>query len=135
MTVTNNNMKRHFRNSRGPTNRGSRSGAALLFCMFILFVVTLMVINVLNSQTLLLASLRNTIDYERALFLANAGIHQAVAELEADKTWRGTVTDGAYPADDTHSATAADGPNNTVTVTSSGVAGEVTRSVVATIQT
>lgn len=112
-----------------------RRGAALLFCLFIIFVVTLMVVNVLDTATLQLSAVRNTIAYERALYLANAGVHHATAMLEADGTWRGTVTDGSYPGDDTYSATAVDGPNAfTVVVTSSGVAGEATRKVTAVIE-
>ncbi len=115
--------------------RRERRGAALLFCLFIIFVVTLMVVNVLDTATLQLSAVRNMIEYERALYLANAGAHHATALLEADGTWRGTVSEGSYPADDTYSATAVDGPNAyTVIVTSSGVAGEVTRNVTVVIE-
>jgi Tfp pilus assembly protein PilX len=106
-----------------------------LFCLFVIFVVTLMVVNVLDTATLQLSAVRNTIEYERALYLANAGVHHAAALLEADSTWRGTISEGSFPADDTYSATAVDGPNAyTAVVTSSGVAGEVTRSVTAVIE-
>jgi hypothetical protein len=94
-----------------------------------------MVVNVLDTATLQLSAVRNTVEYERALYLANAGVHHATAMLEADSTWRSTVTDGSYPADDTYSATAVNGANPyTVIVTSSGVAGEVTRNVTAVIE-
>ncbi len=109
-------------------------GAALLVCLFIIFLVTVMVVNVLDTETIQLSAIRNTLDYERALYLANAGVHHVAAELEAASTWRGTVTDGAYPGDDTYSATAVDGATGTVTVTSTGVAGDVTRNIQATIQ-
>ena len=93
-----------------------------------------MVVNVLDTTTLELSALRNSIEYERALFLAKAGVQEVAAQLEADNTWRGVITDGSYPADDTYQATVVDGANNTVIVTSKGVAGEVTRTVVATIE-
>jgi Tfp pilus assembly protein PilX len=106
-----------------------------LFCLFVIFVVTLMVVNVLDTTTLQLSAVRNTIEYERALYLANAGVNHAASMLENDVTWRGTVTEGAYPADDSYSATAVNGADAfTVIVTSSGVAGEVTRNVTATIE-
>lgn len=112
-----------------------RRGAALLLCLFVIFIVTLMVVNVLDTTTLQLSAMRNTIEYERALYLANAGVHHAAALLEADSTWRGTISEGAFPADDTYSATAVDGPDiYTVVVISSGVAGEVTRNVTAVIE-
>ncbi len=111
-----------------------RAGAALLFVLFMITAVTLMVVNVLDTTTLELSALRNSLDYERALLLCNAGVHEVAAQLEADSTWRGTITDGAYPGDDTYEVTAVDGAGTKVTVTSYGVAGEVTRTVQATIQ-
>jgi Tfp pilus assembly protein PilX len=116
-------------------HRTAPRGAALLIALFVISIVTVMVVNVLDTTTLELSALRNSIEYERALHLANAGVHHAAAMLEADSTWRGTVSEGAYPADDTYSATAVDGSDSyTAIVTSSGVAGEVTRTVVATIE-
>ena len=94
---------------------------------------TLMVANVWDTQSLELSALRNSIDYERALYLANAGVHEVAAQLEANATWRGTITDGAYPADDTYQAIAVDGAGGNVSVTSTGVSGSITRSVQATI--
>jgi len=111
-----------------------RCGAALLFALFIISFMTLMVVNVLDSTTLELSAIRNSMDYERALFLANAGVHEVAAQVEADSAWIGTITDGAYPADDTYEAVAVSGLNYTVIVTSKGVAGEVTRTVQATIE-
>jgi type II secretory pathway component PulK len=121
-----------YRNYR--IQRNSRRGAALLFCMFILTLTVLMVVNVLDSTTLELSALRNSIDHERALYLANAALHHAAATLEADTAWRGIITDGAYPADNTYTAEAVDGAGSTVTVTASGVAGDVVRNLEATIE-
>jgi Tfp pilus assembly protein PilX len=102
--------------------------------MFILTLVTLMVVNVLDTTTLELSTLRNSMDYERAMYLANAGVHHIAATLETNSTWRGTVTDGSFPADDSYFAEAVDGPDSTVIVTSSGVAGDVVRNLQATIE-
>jgi hypothetical protein len=102
--------------------------------MFIIFLVTLLVVNILDTLTLELSSVRNNIDYERALYLANAGIHAVAAEMEADPGWRGTIGDGAYPADDTYQATAVNGALGTAIVTGRGVSGSITRTVTATFQ-
>jgi hypothetical protein len=93
-----------------------------------------MVVHVFDTTTQDLAALRNTLDYERAMYLANAGVHQATALLHDNVTWRGTVTDGAYPADNTFTATAVDGPGSTVVVTASGVSGSITRTVQAVLE-
>ncbi|HMO87078.1 MAG TPA: hypothetical protein PKC18_19385 [Lacipirellulaceae bacterium] len=115
-------------------HRPPRRGAAMLACLFIIFVATALVVNVLDTETVELAALRNAMEYDRALALANAGVHHAAAELENNATWRGTVSEGAFPANDTYTATAVSGPNNTVVVTSQGAAGAVVRRVVATIE-
>lgn len=114
--------------------RPRRRGAALMVCMFIVFIVTLLVVNVLDTLTLDLSSVRNNIDYERALYLANAGVHAAAAQLETDPAWRSIVVDGAYPGDNTYQASAANGPVGTAIVTSRGVSGGITRTVIATFQ-
>jgi type II secretory pathway component PulK len=108
---------------------------ALLLCIFVLAIITVWLVDMLNSQTVYQSALRNTIEYEQALYLANAGIHHAVAELETSTSWRGTVTAGSYPASGSYSATAVDGATSgTVDVTSTGVAGETTRRLQATVQ-
>jgi hypothetical protein len=112
-----------------------RSGMALLLCMFVMSIVTVWLVDMLNSQTVYQSALRNTIEYEQALYLSNAGIHHAVAELENNTSWRGTVTGGTYPSSGSYSATAVNGATSgTVDVTSTGVAGEVTRRLQATVQ-
>jgi Tfp pilus assembly protein PilX len=125
------NSSKHADRRRRPRNR---RGAALMICMFIIFIVTLLVVNILDTLTLELASVRNNNNYERALYLANAGVHAVAAQLENDATWRGMITDGTYPAEDTYQATAVNGSIGQCIVTSRGVAGEVTRRVVATFE-
>ena len=114
--------------------RARRGGVALLMCLFVIFMVTVWLVDMLTTQTSHMAAIRNTVEYQQALYLANAGVHHAAAELEADTTWRGTVTDGGFPASGSYSATAVDGVvANTVDITSTGVAGEVTRNLQATV--
>jgi hypothetical protein len=108
---------------------------ALLLSLFVLSVVTVWLVDILDSATIHQSALRNTIEYEQALYLANAGVHHAVAELESDVNWLGTVTAGSYPASGSYSATAAAGGTaGTVDITATGVAGSVTRRLTATVQ-
>ena len=108
---------------------------ALLLCIFILSIITVWLVDMLDTTTAYTAALRNNIEYEQSLYLANAGVHDAVAQLESDTTWRSTVTSGSYPASGSYSATAVTGGvAGTVTVTSYGVAGATTRKIVATVQ-
>jgi type II secretory pathway component PulK len=114
--------------------RRSRRGVALVMCLFILSLVSVWVVNMFQSATVYQSALRNTIEYEQAIYLANAGIHHAMAELEIELDWRGTVTAGSYPATGSYSATAVNGAvAGTVDITSTGVSGGSTRRVLATV--
>ena len=111
-----------------------RLGVALLMCLFVLSLVSVWVVSMFQSATVYQSALRNTIEYEQALYLANAGVHHAVAELENNVNWRGTVTTGGYPATGSYSATAVNGAvAGTVDITSSGVSGSATRRLQAAV--
>ena len=135
MVTTTNNMIRAARSSRvRKLALRRRSGIALLLCLFVLSICTVWVVNIFQSATVYQSAQRNTIEYEQALYLANAGVHHAVAELENNLAWRGTVTAGSYPASGSYSATAVNGATSgTVDITSTGVAGGATRRLQSTV--
>lgn len=116
---------------RGQTGR---RGAAMMMVLFVIFIAGAMVLNVLQTEVVQLSVARNVADHERALYLAQAGVHEACAMLELDLSWRDPVGDSGYPADDTYRATLADGLTGQVVVTSVGVSGGATRTVEATVQ-
>jgi hypothetical protein len=88
----------------------------------------------LESASVYQSALRNAIEYEQALYQANAGAQHVLCQLETDILWRGTATAGGYPASGSYSATAVNGAvAGTVDVTSTGVAGATTRRLQATI--
>jgi Tfp pilus assembly protein PilX len=110
-------------------------GIALLLCLFILSIITVWTVNMFESASVYQSALRNSIEYEQALYLANAGVNHALAELETNVNWRGTLSAGSYPASGSYSATAVNGAAaGTVDVTATGVAGGATRRLEATIQ-
>lgn len=113
--------------------RSRRNGVALLLCLFVVALTAMLVLSILDTEVSQLTALRNSTDYERANYLAGAAVHHALAELEEDYGWRGTVTDGTYPADDTYSATAVDGDPGEITVTGIGISGGVTRTLEVTV--
>ncbi|HEX3599080.1 MAG TPA: hypothetical protein VHU84_02995 [Lacipirellulaceae bacterium] len=125
--------RRSANRSRCATRRRT-PGIALLVCLFVLSIVSVWTVDMLESASVYQSALRNTIEYEQALYQANAGVHHVLAQLEADVTWRGTVSAGAYPASGSYSATAVNGAiAGTVDVTSTGVAGATTRRLSSTI--
>jgi type II secretory pathway component PulK len=102
-------------------------------CLFVIALTSMLVVAMLDSQTSQLAAVRNATDFEKALYLAGAGVHHALAELETDISWRGTVSQGSYPASGSYSATATNGAGDQITVTASGVSGGITRSLQITV--
>lgn len=105
-----------------------------MICLFVLSLVTIWTVDMLESASVYQSALRNAIEYEQALYQANAGVQHALSQLEADVAWRGTATAGGYPASGSYSATAANGAAvGTVDIISTGVAGATTRRVQATI--
>lgn len=119
---------------RGRVRRAPRNGIALLICLFVLSLVTVWTVDMLESASVYQSALRNSIEYEQALYQANSGVQHVLYQLEADVSWRGTATAGSYPASGSYSATAVNGAaSGTVDVTSNGVAGATTRRISATI--
>jgi Tfp pilus assembly protein PilX len=130
-------FQRHNSNSSIAAARPAmrrRAGVALLMCLFVLSIVSVWTVNMFQSATVYQSALRNNIDYEKSLYLANAGVHHAMAELENNLAWRSTVTAGSYPASGSYSATAVNGSvAGTVEITSTGVSGGATRRLLATV--
>jgi type II secretory pathway component PulK len=130
-------LERHTRRRLlAPRPRASRPRAiALLVCLFVLSLVSVWAVDMLESAAVYQSALRNSIEYEQALYQSNAGVHHAIAQLEDDISWRGTVTAGSYPASGSYSATAVNGAaDGTVNITSTGVAGGTTRRLLSTVQ-
>ncbi len=129
-------MSHHHRKRHRVRPTSRRTGSAMMTALFVMAVTTAVVIGILDTEQLQYAALKNTIEYERARYLAEAGVAHAMTYLERDITWRQGISTIEYPAGsgDTYSAQAVDGPNQTVVVTATGVAGRVTRRLQATIK-
>ena len=108
-----------------------RRGAALLATLFIMSVTTVVVVSMLQTEMLQFASLRNTVEYDRARYLAEAGVHHALAGLESDITWRGAVSRTEFPrgSGDYYEASVAAAAGGVLTVTGTGDVGRFRRSV------
>ena len=114
----------------------SRSGAALLVCIFVVTLTSAMVVAMLDAETVDMTILRNTADYERAYYMAAAGVSHALAELEENMMWRTGVADQEFPpgSGQTYSVQVTEGTGNQVVVTGTGVAGGVTRTLQVTVE-
>ena len=103
--------------------------------IFVVSIITVLVVSVYEMQLAQWAAVRNTGDYERALYLAGAAVHHALAEIESDADWRDGIASTEYPAGSgqTYSATVVEIAGGMVVVTGSGTTGEVTRKLQVTI--
>ena len=117
--------------SRATRKCSSRSGAAILVSIFVVAVMSIMVVSAVKIQSSRMASVRNTVAYEQALYLAGAAAHHALAELEADSSWRTGLTDVEFPpaSGNTYTATVTDDAPTGVIIDASGTADGITRSV------
>lgn len=101
--------------------------------MFVMAVTTVIVISILDTQTLQFSSLRNTLAYDRSRYLAEAGVQHALAILESNYDNPALYTLGiantAFPvgSTDSYSATVRQGPNGTVIIAGTGNSGAFTR--------
>lgn len=113
-----------------------RTGAALLTTIFIMTVTSMLVLMICDTQMIQYAALRNTIDYDRARYLAEAGIQHAMALLEDDIDWRGSVANTEFPAGsgDTYSVTVATGSGATVVISATGTSQGFSRTLSATVK-
>lgn len=136
-----NNLCRHHPDSdpgdsaalayRGPVRHSARRGAALMMAIFVMTITTLLVLMICDTQTIQYAALRNTIDYDRARYLAEAGVQHALVLLESDIDWRGTVPNTEYPArsGEYYTVTVATGAGASVSISSTGIARDFSRTL------
>ena len=111
--------------------RYGRRGTALLLCLFTVVFTSVVLLGMMGSIGTQVAAQNATVDYERATYLAGAGIHHALAILQDDISWRGTLSDIAF-ASGTYSTTVDDGPWNngpTIVIEGTGTAGNITRTL------
>jgi hypothetical protein len=108
----------------------------MMTAMFVMAISSVLVISIMDTETLQYAALRNTMDWDRARYLAEAGLQHALAEVEADITWRAGISNTQFPAGsgNIYWATAVDGANGTVVITAWGQAGSVTRKLETTVK-
>ena len=113
-----------------------RAGMALMLCLFVMSVCFALMLNIYDTATLQMSALRNTVDYSKALYLANAAAHDALQQLEANFSWNTGISSTTFPigSSSSYSATVANGSGSTVVVTATGISGTTTRKVQITVK-
>jgi hypothetical protein len=137
-------MTRHIQTFRHPKHRRAdivdvrrlRRGAALLFALFVMTVASALAISMADSQSLRYASTRNTRQWDQARYLAEAGLNDALAQLEHDFDWRDGIGATEFPAGsrNNYQVSVRDGTGGEVLVESIGRSGGFTRTLVARLK-
>jgi type II secretory pathway component PulK len=114
----------------------ARRGAALLMALFIMTAASALVVAIADSQSLRYSALRNTKQWDQSRYLAEAGLHEALATLETDFTWRTGVQATEFPigSGNRYEVSVRDGTDGEVIVQSVGFAGTFTRSLSARLK-
>ena len=115
--------------------KSQRRGLALMVAIFVMVITSTIVVTTLDTSALQYTANRNTIAWDKARYLAEAGTQHALALLEADDTWRTGISATEFPSGSgcTYTVTVADGASSTVIITASGTASGVTRNLVTTV--
>jgi hypothetical protein len=124
--------KHQSRNRTFPARRAT----ALLICIFVMSITTLIVVTMVDTQTLQMKALRHTREYERSLYLAGAAAHHAMALLEEDFNLPPPFSVGPieFPSGsgDSYEAQVV-GSGLDLVITGTGTAGDTTRYVKVTL--
>jgi len=116
--------------------QSARRATALLVCVFVVSITTVIVLSIIDTETLQMTALRHTQQYEQALYLAGAAVHDALAQIENDPMLTPPFSIGPveFPAGsgNTYQADVVASGSDLV-ITGSGTSGNVTRYVEATV--
>jgi hypothetical protein len=108
----------------------------LLLVLFLMAMTTPIVCLLLDAHTTHVRCIHNHVEVRTALYVAQAGVHDALSEFLLDPLWRAGFTNKAFPADLGHSYTVTleDGAFGQIIVTSTGTTSQgYTKTVTATI--
>lgn len=112
--------------------RRKRRGVAFMMALFVMSVCSLICVSIVDTQMLQFASLRNTMEYDRARYLAEAAVQHALSEIEEDYVIP-TAPEERIPwtdfpdANNQYRATVSDGGSGTILIDAEGRSGQFTR--------
>ena len=116
--------------------RHKRRGAVLLLVLFLMAITAPIVGMLLDAHTTHIRATHNHIEGMTALYVAEAGVQDALAELYAHPAWRDGFTDKTFADGIAHSytVTVEDIGGGSIRVTSTGqTAGGYAKTVIATL--
>lgn len=122
--------------TKNRTRRRPRRGMAFMLALFVMAVASMIVVTILDSQTLQYAALRNTVHFDQSRYLAEAGLQHALSVLEQDYDNNAVsgfnIASTEFPPSSGNHYTASVGsllPDGTRQVSATGTAGSFTRRI------
>lgn len=112
-----------------------RRGSTLLLVLFLMAITAPLLCMMLDTHTTHVRCVHNDIEIRTALYVAQAGVEDAMSELLADSKWKAGFTNKEFPVGLGHTYTvtlANDGKDIRLTSTGRTAAG-FTKSVTATL--
>jgi type II secretory pathway component PulK len=106
-----------------------------MLAMLVMATTSAIVIAMVDMVTLQMTAIRNTSAWDKARYMAEAGIADGLCQLENDNAWRTGITSTEFPtgSGNTYSLTITDPGTGTLTLTATGISGGFTRKVEATV--
>ena len=118
-------------------NPRRRRASALLLVLFLMAITVPLLCLMLETHATHVRCVHNSQELAAALYVAQAGVHDAMSELLVDPAWRTGFTSKEFPAGlgHTYTVTLADGDPGEITITSTGtVAQGFSKTVTATVR-
>ncbi len=130
---------KHINRFRRRSLKQIRRGAALMMALFVMMICSMIVITILDTQTLQFTALRNTMDYDRARYLAESGVQHSLAFLEKDYALIGIDRydipwTNSPDSNSQYMADLSEGANGTVIIAAQGRSGGFTRRLEITVK-
>ena len=117
----------------------NRRGVALMMALFVMMICSMIIITILDTQTLQYTALRNTMDYDRARYLAESGVQHSLAFLEEDYDLIGIDKydipwTNSPDSNNQYMADLSEGANGTIIIAAQGRSGNFTRRLEITVK-
>jgi len=103
--------------------RRDERGAILLLVLFLMALTAPLLCAAFEGQATAIRCIHNDISARTALYVAEAGLNDAIAQLLLDPTWRAGFTAKEFPpgSGHTYTVTLADLSDNQIRITSAAV--------------
>jgi Tfp pilus assembly protein PilX len=84
-------MKSGPHNQRATKTSQRRRGTVMIVCVFVEVIVTIMVLNVLDSLRVQSSTMHSVETHQQAIYLAESGVRHAQVILQKDPAFRGSI--------------------------------------------